>query len=48
MKKKVLMLGSKEIATIINADIYETFRGLYLSEKNVKESCFKAYSVETV
>ena len=33
VKKKVLMLGSKEIDTINNADIYGTYKSLYLSEK---------------
>ena len=33
LKKKVLMLGSKEIDTINNADIYCTYKDLYLSEK---------------
>ena len=33
VKKKVLMLGSKEIDTINNSDIYDTYRNLYLSEK---------------
>ena len=32
-KKKVLMLGSKEIDTINNSDIYDTYKALYLSEK---------------
>ena len=32
-KKKVLMLGSKEIDTINNSDIYDTYKDLYLSEK---------------
>ena len=33
MKKKVLMLGSKEIDKINNSDIYDTYKDLYLSEK---------------
>ena len=33
VKKKVLMLGSKEIDTINNSDIYDTYKDLYLSEK---------------
>ena len=32
-KKKVLMLGSKEIDTINNSDIYDTYKAPYLSEK---------------
>ena len=33
VKKKVLMLGSKEIDTINNSNIYDTQKDLYLSEK---------------
>ena len=33
VKKKVLMLGSKEIDTINNSDIYDTYTHLYLSGK---------------
>ena len=33
VKKKVLMLGSKEIDTINNSDLYDTYKDLYLSEK---------------
>ena len=33
VKKKVLMLGSKDIDTINNSDIYDIYRDLYLSEK---------------
>ena len=32
-KEKVLILGSKEIYTINNSDIYDTYKALYLSEK---------------
>ena len=35
--KKVLMLGSKEIDTINNSDIYDTYKDLYLSEKKHEE-----------
>ena len=31
------MLGSKEIDTINNADIYDTYKDLYLSEKEREE-----------
>ena len=34
--KKVLLLGSKEIDTINNSDIYDTYKDLYLS-KNERE-----------
>ena len=44
VKKKKLMLGSKSIDTINNSDIYDTYKDLYLSKKNVKRSYFKAYS----
>ena len=33
VKKKMLMLGSKDIDTINNSDIYDTYKDLYLSEK---------------
>ena len=33
VKKKVLMLGSKEIDMIDDSDIYDTYKDLYLSEK---------------
>ena len=37
VKKKVLMLGSKQIDTISNSDIYGTYKDLYLSEKEREE-----------
>ena len=37
VKKKVLMLGSEEIDTIINSDIYDTYKNLYLSKKEREE-----------
>ena len=37
VKKKVLMVGSKEIDTINNSDIYDTYKDLYLNEKERKE-----------
>ena len=36
-KKKVLLLGSKDIDTINNSDIYDTYKDLYLSEKEREE-----------
>ena len=36
-KKKVLMLGSKDIGTNNNSDIYDTYKDLYLSEKEREE-----------
>ena len=37
VKKKVLMLGSKDIDTINNSDIYDTYKDLYLSKKEREE-----------
>ena len=37
MKKKVFMLGSKDIDTINNSDVYDTYKGLYLGEKEREE-----------
>ena len=37
MKKKVLVLGSKEIDTIINADIFDAYKDLYLSKKECED-----------
>ena len=37
VKKKVLMIGSKDIDTINNSDIYDTYKDVYLSEKQRKE-----------
>ena len=37
VKKKELILGSKEIDTINNCDIYDTYKDLHLSEKERKE-----------
>ena len=31
------MLGSKEIDTMYNSDIYDTYKDLYLSEKDLEE-----------
>ena len=33
MKQKALMLGSKNMDTINNSDIYDTYKDLYLSQK---------------
>ena len=44
VKKKVLMLGSKEIDTINNSNIYDTYKDIYLSEKERERSYFKEYS----
>ena len=33
VKKKMLMLASKDIDTINNSDIYDTYKDLYLREK---------------
>ena len=37
MKKKVLMLGSKDIDTINNSDVYDTYKDLYLIKKEREE-----------
>ena len=37
VEKKMLMLGSKDIDTINNSDIYVTYKDLYLSEKECEE-----------
>ena len=37
VKKKVLMLGSKDIDMINNSDVYDTYKDLYLSEKEREE-----------
>ena len=37
VKTKVLMLGSKDINMIDNPDIYDTYKDLYLSEKEREE-----------
>ena len=37
VKKKVLMHGSTEIETINSSDIYDTYKDLYLSEKEREE-----------
>ena len=36
VKKKMIMIGSKKIDSINNADIYDTYKDLYLI-KNVRE-----------
>ena len=37
MKKKVLILASKDVDMINNADIYDTYKDLYLSENEREE-----------
>ena len=37
VKKKVLMLGSKDIDKINNSDIYDIYKDLYLSNKEREE-----------
>ena len=37
VKKKVLMLGSKDTDMINNSDIYDMYKDLYLSEKKREE-----------
>ena len=37
VNKKVLILGSEDIDTINNSDVYDTYKDLYLSEKKHEE-----------
>ena len=37
VKKKALMFGSKDIDMIDDADIYDTYKDIYLSEKEREE-----------
>ena len=37
VKKKVLMLGSKDIVTINNSDVYDTYKDLYLNKREPEE-----------
>ena len=37
MKKKVLMLGSKDFVTINNLNVYDRYKDLYLSKKEPEE-----------
>ena len=37
VKKKLLMLGSKEIDTINSSDIYDSYKDLYLSKKECEK-----------
>ena len=41
VKKKVLMLGSKDTDTINNSDIYDTYKDLYLREKEHEEKLLR-------
>ena len=43
VKKLVLMLGLKGIDTINNSDMCDSYKDLFLSEKNVKKNYFKEY-----
>ena len=42
VKKKVFMLGSQDIDTISNSDIYGTYKDLYLSEKEREEKLLQS------
>ena len=42
VKKKVLMLGSKDIDTINNSDIYDRYKDLYLSKKEREEKLLQS------
>ena len=37
VKKKLIMLGSKEIDTINSSDIYDSYKDLYLSKKECEK-----------
>ena len=41
VKKMVLMLGSKDIDTINNSDLYDTYKDIYFSEKEREEKLFQ-------
>ena len=41
LKEKVLMFGSKDIDTINNSDIYNTYKDLYLSKKEIEQKLLK-------
>ena len=41
VKKKLLILGSKEIEMIDNSDFYDTYKDLYLSEKEREKKLFQ-------
>ena len=41
VKKKVLMLSSKDIDTMNNSDVCDTHKDLYLSEKEREEKLLK-------
>ena len=48
VKKKVLMLGLKEIDTVNQSYIYDTYKDLYLSKQEGKKSFFKVSSLQQV
>ena len=41
VKKKVLKLDSRDIDTIDNSDVYDTYKDLYMSEKEREERLFQ-------
>ena len=43
VKKQVLMLGLKGIDTINNSDMCDTYKDLFLSEKEREKNYFKEY-----
>ena len=48
VKKRVLMLGSKEIDTVNQSYIYDTYKDLCLSKQDGKKSFFKVSSLQQV
>ena len=48
VRKKVLMLGSKDIDTINNSDIYDTYKDLWLNKKKRKEKLLQGIKAAMV
>ena len=42
VKKKMLILGAKHVDTITNSDIYDTYKDLYLGEKEGEEKILQS------
>ena len=42
VKKKMLILGAKHVNTITNSDIYDTYKDLYLGEKEGEEKILQS------
>ena len=48
VRKKVLMLGSKDIDTINNSDIYDTYKDLWLNKKKREEKLLQGIKAAMV